>query len=109
MTDYHQQDHRRQDGGNERQADLVGGAGAAQVEQTSLKAHLPGVLPQSLPDGADFHLTVGQRVEGTRMEGFPVPVWQTEDHQINTTQHRLPFHTGFVPATARRRALAVVD
>lgn len=50
------------------------GAGAAQVEQTSLEAHLPGVLPQSLPDGADFLLTVGQRCEGTCMESFPVAV-----------------------------------
>lgn len=49
-------------------------AGAAQVEQTPLEAHLLGVLPQRLPDGADFTLTVGQRGEGTRVKRFPVAV-----------------------------------
>lgn len=49
-------------------------AGAAKVKQTSLEAHLPGVLPQRLPDGADFLLTVGQRCEGTRVESLPVAV-----------------------------------
>lgn len=49
-------------------------AGAAQVEQTPLEAHLLGVLPQRLPDGADFTLAVGQRGEGTRVKRFPVAV-----------------------------------
>lgn len=60
--------------GSERWTHAGRGAGAAQVEQTSLEAHLPGVLPQSLPDGADFLLTVGQRREGTCVERFPVAV-----------------------------------
>lgn len=51
-------------------------AWAAQVEQASLELHLPGVLPQSLPDRADFLLTVSQRCQGTRVEGFPVAVDQ---------------------------------
>lgn len=71
------QDHRgnqRQSDGCERRTYPGWGAGAAQVEQTSLELHLPGVLPQSLPDGADFLLTVGQRRQGARVEGLPVAV-----------------------------------
>lgn len=48
------------------------GAGAAQVEQTSVEVHLRGVMPQILPDGADFLFTVGQRCEGTCVESFPM-------------------------------------
>lgn len=60
-------------------------AGAAQVEQAPLELHLPGVLPQSLPDGADFLLTVGQRRQGTRVEGFPVAVDEQKKRAIRST------------------------
>lgn len=71
----HDQHARQRHGkGNKRRTDAWRGAGTAQVKQTPLETHLPGVLPQRLPDGADFILTVGQRVEGTRVKSFPVAV-----------------------------------
>lgn len=76
-----QDQHQRQDEGSERQTGGGGAAGAAQVEQASLEADLPGVLLQGLPDGADLLLAVGQRRQGARVEGFPVAVGKTKDGQ----------------------------
>lgn len=91
--------------GNERWTRAGRRAGAAQVEQTSLEAHLPGVLPQRLPDGADFLLTVRQRCEGTCVESFPVTV----ANNGSSDQRCICYFTHFSLATACRHALVVVD
>lgn len=85
---HYQHDYSQQKG-RKMWPDFRRGAGAAQVKQTPLEAHLLGVLPQRLPDGADFPLAVGQRGEGTGVKSFPVAV----TNRRSSDQQSLSFHS----------------